>query len=196
MRVGNNQTVTANNSVFVGNNNNIKGNNNVITGNNNNVKGNHNVITGNNNTIKGNYNRSTGNNNKMQGDHCTTNGSNNSVNGELTQQNTDVMTFYNYGGSRIDHQGVISDQKKRSRSPSPGYIEVPIETEKDEEAPEDGASCVICITSLPLCAVIPCGHKCICCKCARDIAKDGTAQVGSVNCPVCRENVEKIIRIY
>lgn len=86
--------------------------------------------------------------------------------------------------------------KKRERSPSPSFIEVPLETDKDEEAPEGEATCVVCISSLPLCAAMPCGHKCLCCKCARELGKDGTAQKGSVQCPVCREKIDAIRRIY
>lgn len=101
------------------------------------------------------------------------------------------------GGMHMDNSKQKAKKtKKRDRSPSPSFIEVPLETDKDEEAPEGATACVVCITSLPLRAATPCGHKCLCCKCARQLGKDGTAQKGTVQCPVCREKVDAIRRIY
>ena len=105
-----------------------------------------------------------------------------------------------FGGPAVMPYGTFVPQIQPTtwtvRSPSPSFIEVPLETDKDEEAPEDATTCVICITSLPLCAALPCGHKCLCCKCARELGKDGTAEQGSVQCPVCREKINLIKRIY
>ena len=82
---------------------------------------------------------------------------------------------------------------------SPKYIEVPRETEKDdpiaEDAP-DSSSCIICTESVPVCAVLPCMHKCVCCKCARELGKDGIAEQKSVKCPICRGEIEAIKRVY
>jgi hypothetical protein len=81
----------------------------------------------------------------------------------------------------------------------PAFIEVPRETEKDDPVAEDApdaSSCIICTESVPVCAVIPCMHKCVCCKCAGELGKDGTAEQKSVKCPICRGEIEAIKRVY
>lgn len=81
----------------------------------------------------------------------------------------------------------------------PVFIEVPRETEKDDPVAEDApdsSSCIICTEYVPVCAIIPCMHKCVCCKCARELGKDGIAEQKSVKCPICRGEIEAIKRVY
>lgn len=81
----------------------------------------------------------------------------------------------------------------------PVFIEVPRETEKDDPVAEDApdsSSCIICTESVPVCAILPCMHKCVCCKCARELGKDGIAEQKSVKCPICRGEIEAIKRVY
>jgi hypothetical protein len=82
---------------------------------------------------------------------------------------------------------------------SPKYVEVPRETEKDDPVAEDApdaSSCISCTESVSVCVVLPCMHKCVCCKCARELGKDGTAEQKSVKCPICRGEIEAIKRVY
>ena len=52
-----------------------------------------------------------------------------------------------------------------------------------------GALCVICMNNAQTHCAVPCGHKCLCQACAGFAMKAGI-------CPMCRQNVETIIRVY
>ncbi len=50
-------------------------------------------------------------------------------------------------------------------------------------------ACVVCLENEKKCAVVPCGHQCLCFKCS-DVNRLER------KCPMCRGAVEKIIPIY
>ena len=54
--------------------------------------------------------------------------------------------------------------------------------------------CCICLSVLSTHACAPCGHKCLCEKCAFDIMNK--PEITEKKCPICRANVSCIIRIY
>lgn len=56
-------------------------------------------------------------------------------------------------------------------------------------SPSRGALCVICMNNVQTHCAVPCGHKCLCQACAVFAAKSGV-------CPMCRQNIETIIRVY
>ncbi len=58
---------------------------------------------------------------------------------------------------------------------------------KDQEDDESN-ECVICLESLAIMAIIPCGHKCLCENCH--------SKMFNLSCPICRKSIEKICRIY
>jgi hypothetical protein len=66
----------------------------------------------------------------------------------------------------------------------------------DISAPEDSASCVICLDHQPICIILPCMHKSLCCSCARSITANGTKERGQVKCPMCKADVKEIKRVY
>ncbi len=54
--------------------------------------------------------------------------------------------------------------------------------------------CVVCLNSQKTHACVPCGHKCVCEKCAFIIMN--THGITKKKCPICRKGVSCIIRIY
>lgn len=216
--VGNNNTVTGNNNHVTGNNNKIYGNDNIVTGNSNRVQGDRNKMTGNSNKMNGTDNRSTGNNNKINGvaqASPSASGGRNVIRlGNMTivaEGGSASMTFFNHPGSTVIASGgslavagaSMSTQefgkllKKREREEEEEqFVECPLESEKDEEAKDGAASCVICTANVPACVIMPCMHKSLCCECARSLASQGTKKRGQVNCPVCRAEVEKIKKVF
>lgn len=55
----------------------------------------------------------------------------------------------------------------------------------------DDADCVICLENPGEMAFIPCGHRCICQTCARDLPPEARR-----NCPQCRQPATDLLRIY
>ena len=199
MRVGNHQTLTVSGANVVGNHNRITGNGNTITGNHNTVVGNANSFVGNHNLVDGDKNRCTGNHNHMTGVDNNAVGSYNKINGE-DQGGMTILSGQSIvvDGSGIWIDGVRHDKKQKSKEPK--FIQVPTEDEAkkhDREAPEDApTACSVCLTNELCCAVLPCMHRCLCCKCARELAADGTKQRGQVACPLCKTDVKKIKLVY
>lgn len=50
--------------------------------------------------------------------------------------------------------------------------------------------CVICLSGNPNILIVPCGHKCICASCSREIYKEKNEK-----CPVCRRPIKGVIFI-
>eukprot|EP00802_Teleaulax_amphioxeia_P022770 Tamp_23252.p1 GENE.Tamp_23252~~Tamp_23252.p1 ORF type:complete len:319 (+),score=22.45 Tamp_23252:88-1044(+) len=65
-------------------------------------------------------------------------------------------------------------------------IQPPSAPRRDDSIPED--SCVICMSMKASNVVVPCGHRCVCDGCSR--ARNWQ------NCPICRQPVEQIIKVY
>lgn len=64
------------------------------------------------------------------------------------------------------------------------------------EPKEDDESkvCAICAERSKKCAFIPCGHKCLCVKCSRDL--EAKIRSREQDCLICRSNVTSIVVIY
>lgn len=62
-----------------------------------------------------------------------------------------------------------------------------VESYNDGETPGEHI-CVVCQTEKANHAIVPCGHRCLCGECQK--------QMISQPCPMCRQRVEKIIRIF
>jgi len=55
----------------------------------------------------------------------------------------------------------------------------------------EGAECVICISAPATMAFVPCGHKCVCAGCAKQLPKTQRRR-----CPQCRREATDIIKIF
>mmetsp|Transcript_32328 Transcript_32328/g.67815 ORF Transcript_32328/g.67815 Transcript_32328/m.67815 type:complete len:442 (+) Transcript_32328:93-1418(+) len=61
------------------------------------------------------------------------------------------------------------------------------------ETTSSNNTCVICRDEVAVMAVVPCGHLCLCIDCAEACM---SGQTGSRSCPLCRGNMQSILRIY
>ena len=59
-------------------------------------------------------------------------------------------------------------------------------TNDKKEEDDINTKCCICIDSNKTHAFVPCGHQCVCGNCA----------IGLQLCPICRVNIENILKIY
>lgn len=55
-----------------------------------------------------------------------------------------------------------------------------------EELPEN--ACVICLTNLRECVLLPCGHVCCCFRCFQALQ--------SRTCPICRSPIDRVVPLY
>lgn len=69
----------------------------------------------------------------------------------------------------------------RGRAVAEGFIPAP---------PPTGPLCSICFEQPANYAAVPCGHKCGCGECFRNIMERGG------RCPICRADIERVIRVY
>ena len=51
-------------------------------------------------------------------------------------------------------------------------------------------SCVVCFDGAKTHVLIPCGHRCLCARCAKRYDAGGSA------CPVCRQAVKHVQRVW
>lgn len=219
MSVGNHRVSNGSYEHIVGNHNRSYGNHNHITGNHNHSEGDSNHITGNHNHVRGQRNHVTGNHNHIWGNGNTVSGRNNYVNDVLQKNDEadddDDVDTVNFGGSgggfQIQYKngtvvntfGIVNNSKKKKSkiaAADPLFTECPLSTDEDvivpDDAPEDTPTCVVCTTNKPICVIIPCMHKNICCSCARILCADGTKERGQVKCPMCQAEVHKIGKVF
>jgi hypothetical protein len=80
------------------------------------------------------------------------------------------------------------------------YVECPLPTDQDTalpaEADDEAPSCAICTVNIPICVILPCMHKTICCDCGRKLTDDGFKKRGEVKCPICQAEVHKIAKVF
>lgn len=210
MSVGNHKNIHGNYEHVVGNHNKCAGDNCHITGNHNQSTGNDNHVTGNHNYITGNRNHIVGNHNKIYGNENTASGRFNYINDVLQDDNGDDVNTVNFGGpgdgfqiqynnGRVVNTFGIKSSPKKTKVEEPLFTECPLSTDQDEAVPDDdddSPACVVCTTNKPVCVVMPCMHKSVCCACARVLCSDGTKERGQVKCPICQAEVHKIAKIY
>jgi len=62
---------------------------------------------------------------------------------------------------------------------------------KTESEDNSSNECAVCLERPPDCVLYMCGHMCMCYKCAF-----GIRQSGDATCPICRQPILDIIKIY
>lgn len=86
--------------------------------------------------------------------------------------------------------------KKRKRSLKESLEEVPIARRArislEIETSDPKSLCVVCQDEKPVMAVVPCGHLCLCERCADSCM----ARCGEMLCPLCRGVMKNTMRIY
>lgn len=90
--------------------------------------------------------------------------------------------------------------RKRKRSLHATMESMPPETRSritlDNDKNENDSNqntCVVCHDEVSIMAVVPCGHLCLCNRCS-DVCMSG--QSGQQTCPICRGNMQSVLRIY
>ncbi|KAJ3678501.1 hypothetical protein LUZ60_002304 [Juncus effusus] len=90
-------------------------------------------------------------------------------------------------GSNTNDQPIISTSKSSRLTMSKKSS---VKTEKKEEKEKEKGVCVICLDKRVEAACVPCGHMAGCMKCLKKI------EAKNKKCPVCRANVDQVIKIY
>lgn len=57
--------------------------------------------------------------------------------------------------------------------------------------PYDDTDCVICLAAVKTHAFVPCGHQCVCARCAESVTRRSSAV-----CPLCRVPTERALQIF
>lgn len=191
----------------------IIGNGNTITGNNNIVMGNGNKGMGNYNIVDGSNNHWVGDGNILRGEMCTSNGESlNEISWcmiepfGIEEEDEEAPARWEPLLSYVEEPPALWQEEEEEEEfevfplerespqmPAPAVrgLPVPPLSEQDKVAPEGASTCIICIEMSPVCAVLPCMHQCICCSCARDLAKQNITA-----CPVCRAPMDAIKRVF
>merc|ERR1712146_573702 len=63
-------------------------------------------------------------------------------------------------------------------------------TQLQVQQPSDHRVCVLCLEESAVMATIPCGHRAYCSACAPN------AQASIRTCPVCRQTLRNLLRVY
>lgn len=71
----------------------------------------------------------------------------------------------------------VQEEQERRRAEEEAVIE---EARQNE--------CVVCLSRVPTHVLVPCGHKCLCERCAQGEYPGG--------CPVCREPITTTMKVY
>lgn len=86
----------------------------------------------------------------------------------------------------------VMQRRKRSLKQSlellPEHLRPKISFEN--EVSSNTNHCVICQQQDAIMAVVPCGHTCLCAECSSSI------MANDKKCPLCRTDIEKIVKIY
>eukprot|EP00299_Pterocystis_sp_00344_P019628 c9712_g1_i2.p1 GENE.c9712_g1_i2~~c9712_g1_i2.p1 ORF type:complete len:203 (+),score=23.83 c9712_g1_i2:607-1215(+) len=79
--------------------------------------------------------------------------------------------------------------KKLTPVPSPRKDDASeLRARRQSEEVDDDSCCIVCYEHIIDCALIPCGHSCVCMACARGLR--------NYECPVCRVQFKQAVRIF
>lgn len=89
------------------------------------------------------------------------------------------------------------DQKGQKGKKLPAAITSVKPAKKSGVEPTEGSECVVCLTEEKCMVVVPCGHKCMCEECSKQLQK-GSKLIWNFgdSCPVCRGKIQSFIKIY
>lgn len=186
----------------------IYGDYNIVIGDECDVNGDYNQIRGRNCTFKGDYNQVSGANASGRGDFNQLSHRTSQARGDFNQHTRSTYR----DASPIRSHTIISNSSVRNASigthtnvwtmgendsSNAASIESIASAENadvidgedtplaDEDSEEKG--CVICLTNVKCCILLPCAHLCLCLACARQSER---------RCPLCREHCTRIQRVY
>ncbi len=68
-----------------------------------------------------------------------------------------------------------------------------MEDQPDWDRDKDSGHCVMCIRKRAVVTLAPCGHRCVCVPCIRDLVKN---YEDKTTCPICVGEIEAAVRTY
>lgn len=80
----------------------------------------------------------------------------------------------------------LKTQKKNELAKLQAEVERLREILESKEEEKEKTTCSVCFSAATQCVLDPCGHICLCMGCSK----------GLVQCPICRANIQKTIRIF
>ncbi|KAL3092002.1 hypothetical protein niasHS_005952 [Heterodera schachtii] len=81
-------------------------------------------------------------------------------------------------------------------TPMPPTTTTPTPTTTPAPPPKTVLECVICLDKEPKFIFVPCGHKCICADCKKELMTIANREPPKKKCPVCRRYFNDIIEVY
>ena len=78
-------------------------------------------------------------------------------------------------------------QKRPGDRPSMPAIHTKLQGAFSEVSTNSGSECVVCLGGEAVVAIMPCGHRCVC---------EGCATLQMLQCPVCRQPVQHMKRLF
>ncbi len=172
------------------------------------ISGVSNGIWGNYNTVSGLYHRVIGDGNTLYGHEFTVEGNGNIIHGNNSHVKGDGNHVYGDGCYVKGINNIVTGAQCVVNGIKVSYREIVSVPMSQESRNEDGEmyKCIVCLTELANCLVLPCAHLNLCVECARrlvigpdhDKGLNAELEHGSafVTCPSCRERMTKIIRVF
>ena len=177
-----------------GNGNKITGPKSTTIGNGNTIFGSKAHITGDDNTYTGYKAKIFGNRNRIFANDCEVNGIDNVV---IGKNNTVNGVFYEELKDPAQISTIVvpeSTDRDRVAPVEVKLVKTKVEGVKSDEEDEEVKVCVVCLTNLPNCAALPCGHLIFCCDCSIALVygqdhKTKRVRTAFHMCPKCRVDV-------
>lgn len=110
---------------------------------------------------------------------------------ELPRHSIFTDMFHQPNAPPLHNDPATPDEVASSDAPFPKTLappldDVPSSTVPPVVTPTGRKECVVCFESSDLCALVPCGHACVCVNCGGALAE----------CPMCRAKVDHAMRIF
>jgi hypothetical protein len=85
----------------------------------------------------------------------------------------------------------------REKLPNNDHLSDHSSDDGDQPPPSSSELCVVCLDNVKSVLIVPCGHKCLCARCAPSFAADQALLHRRRNrCPVCRVDIHFLQRVF
>lgn len=105
-------------------------------------------------------------------------------------------THHNYVNPQFNSNQSAHKAKPAANEPSAPEISMQIEGQPEGQTTGEGveepmqSECVVCLEEDSSYAFIPCGHRCVCESCAKNL------EATTKECPLCRSKIQLIMKIF
>jgi len=94
------------------------------------------------------------------------------------------------------HRRRLLARLQQLRATHPPTTIDPLVDDASSPSGEDDNLCVVCLQAPRVCALLPCGHRCLCHGCASNFSEPAKGSPAAHGCPMCRGEVAAVQRIY